>query len=218
MFAANIDILLNELVFLGHKTIDTFSQQNNNIMNKRHIIRAAKMRGWMLHPSALEGIEILLGENSDEGTLSAMFDLISAKMQSAGTVTADIWNEIVAGLDDDEGDMRQPVQHGRNPFPDLEVVSAFRTPRLLYRPTRKQFQVEESQWPLFGEAEDKVSFFYNKEGNFLLKFPDIFSYPVNLHASRRTCWNVDIIWRTNAFFVTNSFVPLIYSTIMHKQS
>lgn len=111
----------------------------------------------MLHPSALEGIEALLDENDDEDAINVILHLISNKMKSAGTVTADIWSEIVADLNDESNtQLLQPVQSGKNPFADLEVVSAFRTPRLLYRPTRKQFQVEESQWPLFGEAEDKV--------------------------------------------------------------
>lgn len=180
-------------------------------INKRQIIRAAKLRGWMLHPTALEGIEHLLTENSTEDELSFILDLVSTKMKSAGTVTADIWSEIVAELND-ESDIRleQPVQSGNNnPFADLEVVSAFRTPRLLYRPTRKQFQVEESRWPLFGEAEDKVSVYGIKETQscilFLLHFSAFFD-----SSSRRTCWNEDTTLRTNESFVMSSFVPLIY--------
>lgn len=127
-------------------------------MNRRHIVRAAKMRGWMLHPSAVEGIEALLNDSSDLDDLNVMFSFISAKMPVAGTVTAEIWALVQAELNDEvEMDTLPPMQYGRNPFADVEVVSAFRTPRLLYRPTRKQFQVEEARWSLFGKAEDKVS-------------------------------------------------------------
>lgn len=129
-------------------------------MNKRQIVRAAKLRGWMLHPSALQGIEALLSEKSAEDDLNAILDLVSTKMHSAGTLTEDIWNEVVADLNDEsESHLLSTVQQqSKNPLDDIQVVSAFRTPRLLYRPTRKQFQVEESRWPLFGEAEDKVRF------------------------------------------------------------
>ncbi|GAX28511.1 DNA polymerase epsilon subunit 2 [Fistulifera solaris] len=123
-------------------------------MNRRHIVRAAKQRGWMLHPVALEGIETLFRETSDKDDLEALFEFIAGHMSRNTTVTEPIWKQVADALMKDERQEMLPV---KNPFPDLEVISAFRTPRLVYRPTRKQFQVEESRWSLFGEAEDKTN-------------------------------------------------------------
>ncbi len=121
-------------------------------MNRRHIVRAAKQRGWMLHPAALEGIERLLSDDADD--LEALFEFVSTHMSGNTTVTEAIWQQVADALVKDTRD--EVMLPAKNPFPDLEVISAFRTPRLVYRPTRKQFQVEESRWSLFGEAEDKV--------------------------------------------------------------
>jgi hypothetical protein len=43
-------------------------------------------------------------------------------------------------------------------FPDVQIIGAFQTPKLVYRVMRKQFDVEISynKWSLFGSATDKV--------------------------------------------------------------
>ncbi len=158
-------------------------------MNRRHIVRAAKQRGWMLHPSALEGMETLLREQSDNDDVEALLEFISSRMVGGSTVTEQVWKQVTDELMKNEVERDElPV---RNPFPDLEVVSAFRTPRLLYRPTRKQFQVEESRWPLFGEAEDKVSFILCYERQRIIIGTAVSD--ISCVCIRRTCWSEDII-------------------------
>ena len=50
---------------------------------------------------------------------------------------------------------RPPMQLDKD-WGDLQVISAFDQPKLVYNTMRQQFRVEEKEWSLFGTSEEKV--------------------------------------------------------------
>ena len=131
-------------------------------VSRRQIVRACKARGWQIQPDAVKGIEGYLQNyhGMDDMFLDTMADyMVDA---SKKTLTKEIWQKY---LQDQEAFLSAKPSSGKasssvsslaGPWPDLEVVSAYRDVRLAYHTMKKHFHVEEQPWSLFGKAEDKV--------------------------------------------------------------
>jgi hypothetical protein len=132
-------------------------------LSRRQIIRTCKLKGWMLHPTALEGIEGYVSESHDASEdLQAILNVVATKMKNGRTLTTEIWQQVVDEINGDNveesiGNLK-PENASSYCFADLKVVSAFQSPKLVYDTMRKQFHVEQKSWSLFGSAEDKVRY------------------------------------------------------------
>jgi len=132
------------------------------LLSKRQVIRSCKSRGWTVQPAALQG---LLHETED--SLPELLDRIADKIAKAGgggrTVTADIWQQILDEEEEEEEAHTRKKKKQRSTTTaatQVEVVSAFETPKLVYQVMRKQFQVQDplqNDWSLWGSAQDKTS-------------------------------------------------------------
>ena len=139
---------------------------------RKRIARIFKMRGLSIQSSALDALLNVLsreqqqqlvgggsGSNRSEGNdaLLTIIDEIKERMihsgwrsgtSSANIVTTALLEEVVAELSRDAKDVTDEA---------LQLLDAFRTPRLEYDAMRKTFSlVNGKQRSLYGEAADKV--------------------------------------------------------------
>jgi len=138
------------------------------IKSRRDIVRACKARRWTVQPAALKGIEQAVFDSGED--LQFLLDLIGTKMNkknhhTTSTITADLWEEIVHEQEVKQYDPSTTHQQQQQRSvlgavsgddDSFRVVNAFETPRLVFEVMRRQFQVQQKNWPLLGTAEDKV--------------------------------------------------------------
>eukprot|EP00977_Amphora_coffeiformis_P025037 scaffold18052_cov175-Amphora_coffeaeformis.AAC.1 len=134
-------------------------------VSRRQIVRGCKARGWQIQPEAVKGIEGYLQNHNDLDDL--FLDTMADYMADASkkTLTKEIWQKylqdqeaFLASVSSDKPSSGKASSSSSvtGPWPDLEVVSAFRDVRLAYHTMKKHFHVEEQPWSLFGKAEDKI--------------------------------------------------------------
>lgn len=120
------------------------------VVTQRHIVRACKQRGWTIQPVALQGIEEYLSEQVAVGDQEdSLKDVLDALADQVGrTLTAEIWNQ----------SLEQVVVSETKDWNDLQIYSAFETPKLVYE--RKSFAVvkdHSQRCSLFGTPQDKIA-------------------------------------------------------------
>lgn len=123
-------------------------------LSTRQLIRSCKLKGWTLHPKALEGIQGFLSQSTNAlDDFAFLLEMISEKMGTGKTVTPQIWEHVSTEI---EGEAVASSDHRHTSGDDLVVVNAFQSPRLSYDPMRKHFSVEQKPWSLLGSVKDKV--------------------------------------------------------------
>lgn len=142
-------------------------------VSRRQIVRACKGRGWQIQPDALKGLEAYLVRHDEiDGEFLDRLAEYMVKSSKQQTVTKAIWDTFVK--EDQQGESylttttaTRPSERTStsassslsltaNPWPHLQVISAFYDVKLVYHTMKKQFRTEEQPWSLFGKAEDKV--------------------------------------------------------------
>ena len=135
---------------------------------RKRAARAFKMRGLTLQSSALDALLNVLrreGESSSSSRASneallAIIDGVKDRLlrasgsgganARAGVVTTALLEEVVAELSRDAGDVADEA---------VQLLDAFKTPRLEYDAMRKAFslvKLGKGEGTLYGEAVDKV--------------------------------------------------------------
>jgi hypothetical protein len=135
----------------------------SNTLSRRQIVRAFRARGWTVGPKALEGVEEYLDAGAD---LKNLLNVIASEIGTGRTVSDDLWTKVVQhqleeaednANDNDDASLDEQTRHRRRgTFANVQVVSAFETPKLVFDSMRKNFSVQQEAWPLLGTAEDKV--------------------------------------------------------------
>lgn len=141
----------------------------------REVVRACKRRGWTIQPAALDELRYHADHHHD--TLEALLDLLGSKWslllvsQKKTCITARMVQELLRDLSAEQDEQQHLLlrtskrsSHGKSQRKDgsvfsahdVKVMNAFQTPKLVYHPMRKQFQVDQERKSLFGTAEDKV--------------------------------------------------------------
>ena len=129
-------------------------------VSRRQVIRSCQRRGWTLQPSALDGILQRLADSRGD-TLPELLDHVADAMKMSGagggrTVTGDVWRRVLDDLEEEEEE-GGVTRKARETTAQLELVSAFHMPRLVYhRESGGRFVVEEANWSLWGTAEDRI--------------------------------------------------------------
>jgi hypothetical protein len=134
---------------------------------RRQIIRACKSRGWTVHPDAFAALEEELFALQEElditntyDELSRILDGLRPFLKGIRTITEQVWNDWVESQQVRQTPSRTKKKHAAplwNDTSKLQVVHAFRTPKLIFQSMRQQFHVLDSaSGSLFGTAEDKV--------------------------------------------------------------
>mgnify|MGYP005842276093 CR=1 FL=1 len=128
------------------------------VVSRRKIMRACKSRGWMVQPAALKAMHQHLNLLDKDYTEDILEDLARHVEKNTKLITEAIWEKAMESTEDTV----MIKEDG-----GLEIIDAFKTPRLVYDSMRKTFRVEEKDWPLLGDTADKVrdSSISGKEGN-----------------------------------------------------
>eukprot|EP01082_Thalassiosira_pseudonana_P006335 g6143.t1 g6143 contig20:917343-919339(-) len=127
---------------------------------RKRITRIFKMRGLSIQAPALNSIlNVLKNEppTSKDDTLFAIIDEIKEKMTTVGgggmnqcVVTTDLLEDVVADMSRGAKDVTEEA---------VQLLDAFKTPRLEYDSMRKVFSLVEAGKSVCGEAVDKVDMF-----------------------------------------------------------
>ena len=128
-----------------------------NMAERKRITRSFKMRGLSIQAPALNSIlNVLKNEppTSKDDTLFAIIDEIKEKMTTVGgggmnqcVVTTDLLEDVVADMSRGAKDVTEEA---------VQLLDAFKTPRLEYDSMRKVFSLVEGGKSVCGEAVDKV--------------------------------------------------------------
>ena len=140
---------------------------------RKRIARIFRMRGLTVQSTALDALlnvidrERTSHKDDNETLLLAIIDEVKERMvqgisqtnNNNSIVTATLLGEVVANLS----------RSGRDAYDEsVQLLDAFRTPRLCYDPMRKNFElVLDKASSLHGEAIDKVSYNFRSFGPLL---------------------------------------------------
>ena len=135
-------------------------------VSRRQIVRACKGRGWQIQPEALKGLEgflVAFGDVPPELMTRLADDYM---VDGKKTLSKEIWQQFcqdqesfVAAENNHNNENNEVVTTTSslaNPWSNVQVVEAFRDVRLVFHTMKKNFNVEEQPWSLYGKAEDKV--------------------------------------------------------------
>ena len=128
---------------------------------RKRTARIFKMRGLSVQSSALDALlnvlrrereqSVVSSTTKNNDTLFAIIDEIKDRMIQTGNgtnvVTTQLLEEVVAELSRDAKDVTEEA---------VQMLDAFRTPRLVFETMRKQFDLVREKRTLYGEAVDKV--------------------------------------------------------------
>jgi len=131
---------------------------------RKRTARIFKMRGLSVQSSALDALlnvlrrereqSVVSSTTKNNDTLFAIIDEIKDRMIQTGNgtnvVTTQLLEEVVAELSRDAKDVTEEA---------VQMLDAFRTPRLVFETMRKQFDLVREKRTLYGEAVDKVDMF-----------------------------------------------------------
>lgn len=159
---ATIHRTIYHLITLQLTLIPSRIDTNTMAIPRRKIIKACKSKGYMIEPAAVEAMHQYLNSANDDGK-DALEDLLMELEQhlqkhNNNMISEQLWKHVI---DEEEEANNVSTTHldindNSASDGDVEVVSAFQTPRLVYDSMRKAFRVEEKQKSLLGSAADKV--------------------------------------------------------------
>jgi hypothetical protein len=113
---------------------------------RKQVIRSCKARGVTVHPAVLPALE----EHVDN--LTDVLDGLSLLPSFSNRITPEIWQAFVI----ETTRLAASDASTKEKTTCIEVISAYKTPKLVYDSRRKQYRVIEKQGPVLGNAIDKV--------------------------------------------------------------
>jgi hypothetical protein len=113
---------------------------------RKQVIRSCKARGVTVHPAVLPALE----EHVDN--LTDVLDGLSLLPSFSNRITPEIWQAFVI----ETTQLAASDASTKEKTTCIEVISAYKTPKLVYDSRRKQYRVIEKQGPVLGCAIDKV--------------------------------------------------------------
>ena len=130
---------------------------------RKQVIRSCRARGLTVHPNVLPDLEAYVEE------LPMILEQLKLMPSISNSITPEIWTEFIKEANEESADTLNKTE--------VEVISAYQTPRLVFDTRRKQYRVIEKQRPVLGNAEDKVQY----------SFQPMYRITLTLHRFRSIC-------------------------------